>query len=372
MGGTAYLFTSTPNDSPVSSVRAYAVSNTGTLSLVDTVSDDATLELSGVTSLATANIAGTSYLFTGSIGGDNGISVFAIATDGTLTNTDNVSDDGTLNLQAVSSLTTAGTNGSTFLFAAGGLDSGISVFSVAANGTLTNVDNVSDDGTLKLLGASSLNTVNIGGTLYQIAAGAADDGISVFSVAANGTLTNVDNVSDTPARQLDGAWAVKTATVGGTTYVFVGGDTDDCITVFSMAANGTLTDVGTVHDDSTLQLNGVQSLATAIIDGRPHLIAAGRVDDGISVFEIADDGTLTNIANITDDSTLKLNGVARTTFVQTGSAQFLAAASPFEWVSLFSLASPDVIDGTSNADDLVGAGWRDEIRGFAGDDTLNG
>ncbi len=182
VSGTAFLFTVTPNDSPVSTLRSYEVSSTGTLTLADTVSDDATLQLSGASSIAAANVGGTAYIFTGSVGGG---------------------DD-------------------------------ISVFSVAANGTLTNTDNVSDDGTLHLLGVTSLNTVIIGDNVFLVSTGAADDGISVFSVANDGT------------RLLDGAWFSANATVDGTAYLYVGGDSDDGITIFSMDANGQLTDVGTV------------------------------------------------------------------------------------------------------------------------------
>ena len=42
-------------------------------------------------------------------------------------------------------------------------------------------------------------------------------------MAADGTLTNVDNVSDDATLELDGAFGVTTAVVGGTTYLFVAG-----------------------------------------------------------------------------------------------------------------------------------------------------
>jgi hypothetical protein len=63
----------------------------------------------------------------------------------------------------------------------------------------------------------------VGGVTYVFVAGQADDGVSVFSVAADGTLTNVDNVTDAGALQLDGAEGVGTAVVAGVTYLFVVG-----------------------------------------------------------------------------------------------------------------------------------------------------
>ena len=82
----------------------------------------------------------------------------------------------------------------------------------------------------------------------MFATGFADDGVSVFSLAANGTLTNVivpgGNVTDAGALELDGAVAVTTAVLNGTTYLFVAGRADDGISVFSVNnVTGALTNV---------------------------------------------------------------------------------------------------------------------------------
>ena len=82
------------------------------------------------------------------------------------------------------------------MFSSGANDGGVSVFSVAANGALTNVDNVIDDATSKIAGPQGMTTAVVGGTTYLFVTGYHDDGVGVFSVAANGDLTNVFNVQD--------------------------------------------------------------------------------------------------------------------------------------------------------------------------------
>ena len=119
---------------------------------------------------------------------------------------------------------------------------------MANGGTLTNVDNITDDATLKLDGASDVTTAVVSGVTYLLA-GNLDDGVSVFSVAANGTLTNVDNVGNNAALELDGASALTTAVISGETYLFVAGQTDDGFSAFRVAANGTLVNVASVVDD---------------------------------------------------------------------------------------------------------------------------
>ena len=126
-----------------------------------------------------------------------------------IANTDNVSDSGALELAGAGDVATAVIAGTTYLFVASFLDNGVSVFAVEPGGTLVNVDNVTDDATLELDGAIRATPAVIAGTTYLFVTGRNDDGVSVFSVAADGTLTNVDNVTDGGALELDGASGVR-------------------------------------------------------------------------------------------------------------------------------------------------------------------
>ena len=100
-----------------------------------------------------------------------------------------------------------------------------------------------------------MTTAVVGGNTYLFVAGLVDDGVSVFAVAPDGTLTNVDNVSDDATRELNGAIGVTTAVIAGITYLFVMGLFDDGVSVFAVAADGTLTSVDDVTDDATLELD---------------------------------------------------------------------------------------------------------------------
>ena len=156
-----------------------------------------------------------------------------------------------LELNGATGVTTAVVNGTTYVFVAGNVDDGISVFSLAANGTLTSVFNIDDasNAALELDGAVRLTTAVIGGTTYLFSTGNADDGISVFSVANNGALTNVFNVDDaSSAALLDSATGIATALSGGNRYLIVTSIANDAVSVFSVAANGALTLVSSVTD----------------------------------------------------------------------------------------------------------------------------
>jgi 6-phosphogluconolactonase (cycloisomerase 2 family) len=321
----------------------------------DNVGDNATLELTGARAVTTAVIGGITYLFVGSET-DDGVSVFVVAADGTLANVDNVTDAGLLELDAVRDLATAVVGGTTYLFATGFLDDGVSVFSVAANGTLTNVDNVDDgeDAALELDGATSVTTAVIGGTTYLFVTGFFDDGVSVFSVAANGTLTHVDSVDDgdDAALQINEPRYATTAVVGGNTYLFVPGDIDNGLSVFSVAANGALTNVDNVSDDATLELLGAHSTTTAVVGGTTYLFVTGSVDDGVSVFSVAADGTLTNVDNVTDDATLGLDGAnAMTTAVIGGTTYLFITSGSEDALVAFSVAADGTLTHVANVVD---------------------
>jgi len=334
VGGTTYLFVAASLSDGVS---VFSVAADGTLTNVDNVGDDATLELDGALGITTAVVGGVTYLFvTGA--GDSGVSVFSVAADGTLTNVDNVTDDATLELSGATDVTTAVVGGITYLFVTGAGDSGVSVFAVAADGTLTNVDNVTDDSTLRLDGAASVTTAVVGGVTYLFVTGAIDDGVSIFSVAANGTLANVDNVSDFGALQLNSARDVTTAVVSGTTYLFVTGVADDGVSVFSVAADGTLTNVDNVADGGARELSGAFGVTTAVVGGTTYLFVSGAGDDGVSVFSVVANGTVTNVANVSDDATRALDVAQGVTTAVVGGTTYLFVAGIFDdGVSVFSL-----------------------------------
>jgi len=334
VGGTTYLFVVGAADHGVS---VFSVASSGTLANVDNVTDDATLELLGARGVTTAVVGGVTYLFvTGNI--DDGVSVFSVAADGTLTNVDNVTDAGVLELDGAFGVTTAAIGATTYLFVTGIDDDGVSVFSVAADGSLTNVDNVTDDATLELDFTEAVTTALVGGTTYLFVTGTLDDGVSVFSVAANGALTNVDNVTDDATLELFGAFGVTTAAIGGTTYLFATGAGDDGVSVFSVAANGALTNRDNVTDAGALTLDNAARVMTAAISGTTHLFVAGVLDDGVSVFSVAADGSLTNVDNVADDATLELDGAIDVATAVIGATTYLFVAGlDDDGVSVFSL-----------------------------------
>ena len=92
---------------------------------------------------------------------------------------------------------------------------------------------------------------------------------------------------------------VVTVTVDGHTFAVVAGEDDNGLAVFELHADGTLT----LHHNvdrrrHALNLWGASGLATATVDGVTYVLASGVYDDGLSVFAVGADGQLTNVSNI--------------------------------------------------------------------------
>ena len=315
------------------------------------VLDDTNLELSGAISATTAKVGEDTYLFVTGYN-DDGVSVFSVESGGLLVNITNVTDGGDLELDEARSVTTAKVGGTTYLFVAGHNDDGVSVFSVESGGLLVNITNVTDGGDLELDGASSVTTAKVGGTTYLFVTGYNDDGVSVFSVESGGLLVNITNVTDGGDLELDGASSVTTANVGGTTYLFVSGRDDNGVSVFSVGSGGSLDNVANVMDGGDLLLDGAVSLTTAEVGGTNYLFVAGYDDNGVSVFWVGSDGTLSSIYNISDGGDLELLNVSSLTITDVGGTNYLFAAGLSDnGMSVFSIGNDGSLDNVLNVPD---------------------
>ena len=201
-------------------------------------------------------------------------------------NTDNVGDGGALELNNLKAIATGVVDGTTYIFA-GGNDDGISVFELNDDGTLTSVFNISDTGALELDNIRDIAFTEVGGNPMLVVVGG-DDAVSSFDVATDGSLTEADQIDQSGSLLLDGGQVVTTVTVGGNTFVITGNSdgnsNNEGVSSFSLDSSGNLAFVDQIaegEDSSNLQLNGVRALATGEAGGTTYVIAGGT-DDGLS------------------------------------------------------------------------------------------
>lgn len=321
VNGTDYIYVA----GGASRISGFTMAANGDLTRVETVVDNAQLQLATVSGITAANIDGQAYLVAGSAG-DNGISLFAIADDGQLTNTDNVRDsdspDTFLVNPARHAFVSVGGNHYLITGSNNGTDTdvtGLSVFSISPGGQLTNVFNQVDTGDTNLRSLSGLEVREIDGTVYLFAAGFFDDGVSVFSVAADGQLTHITR-TNTVFRPR----SIATTRIGGTTYLYVAGQfgtpLDWGIRVFSVDNAGALTNVANIQQSQNpaFEFNG----AEITVEGA-FLYVSGFFDEGLSVFQIENNGSLTNVTNLAGSGTVPIDRPRRSAVVMVDGAPFM-------------------------------------------------
>lgn len=368
VGGTTFLYAGLFSNEGLTSFR---LDGNGTPIFIENIPDNATLEIDTINGTpAVATVGSTSFLIAAGID-DDGFSVFEINADGRLTNTDNVdnTDANSGELDGPGGVASAIVDGNTFVFVTADVDDAINAYRLDANGTVTLTDTVSDtdDLNLRLNGAFGVDTATVDGTTYVFVAGRNDDGISVFSVDGQGQLTNVFNLADNGDLGINGAFGLRAFTLAGETFLSVSGFAEDSLSVFHVAANGALQEVDTVFDNAELELDGSVYSEFTMVDGTPLLVATGFSDDGVSSFEPGGDDDLLEGSG-TRDTLLGLGG--EDTVIGRGGDDRLLGGLDND--SIEGGNGNDTIDGQKGRDTLGGGNDSDLIRGGGGNDEMDG
>ena len=218
---------------------------------------------------------------------------------------------------------------------------------IGANMTLT--DTVLHGGSALLDGANGPTTLEINGTRYVYVASDDTDSVAIFTIDEAGELTHLDNIVDSGGLTLDGARFAKAFYVDGNPFLAVAGINDDGVTIFALTDSppyATFADrIFDADDPANLNLNGAWTLSVTDTGSSTILTVAGYNDDGISTFLVGNDGTLTNVANIdkSDDPNYLMNGAFVGNTLTRFTSKYLVVGGEFsDGMSLFQVQA----DGT--------------------------
>ncbi len=327
------------------------------------IRDNSSYQLKQASSVSSAIIDGNTYIFVTGYD-DDGISVFDVERSYNLDYIMSVRDNDVSNLDGAIASTTAMVSGTTYLFVAGYFDNGVSVFKVSKDGNLTHVASVGDNATYELKGASSVITAEINKKTYLFVAGRLDDGVSVFNVGGDGSLTHVASVDDksNPQYRLGGAVSVATGVAYGDTYLFVAGSAEDGVTVFKVGNDGGLTYAAKIDDkddggNETYKLDEAYSIVSAEISNSTYIFVAGRLDNGITVFRVGKGGRLSQLHSVSDKSNPKyeLKEAYALAITKIGNINYLFVAGYFDdGISVFRVGFTGKLHYITSVDDKDG------------------
>ena len=372
VGSTKYVYVAGYHDDGITILE---MSGSGGLTFVGTVGDGTSTALDGASGLTSAEIGGSTYIYAAGEE-DDGLSVFRVRPDGTLAFVQSVFDDLELELDGpgVRGMSVAEIGSQRFLIVPSYDDNGLQIFRINSNGTLTSTASIDTTELPEdaLDQAMSTAVAQVDGKTFALVTSYVENSVSVFELGQSGTVTYRTSQPDNASLEIYRPTGVTTADVDGKTLVFVAGQVDDGISVFELLGSGDLVNVSNIGDTTEIGLNGVDSLEAFSIEGEVYLSATGY--EGLTLFQVSDTGQLLPIEFIADDSTVELRYSRSQEFVTHRGSHFLIASGETDdGISVFSIGGgSSVMEGTNASDDLFGLGGNDVLIGFLGGDLLNG
>ena len=227
-------------------------------------------------------------MFTTALEG-NGLSVWYIGWNGFLNEVGSYSADNGLWISAPTDVETVSTANDTYVLVAGATSSSISVLQMQPSGTLQSVDHVIDGLDTRFAGITALAVTQSDGRIW-VAAGGADDGITLFTLLPNGQLEPLAQIVDTVDLSIADIADLEIQVTEDTVTVYAASATEGGIAKFTYAINGDQF-VGTTGDDELTGSNGDDVL----LDDAGNDDLTGGL--GADVFVFAADGQVDTITD---------------------------------------------------------------------------
>ena len=249
----------------------------------------------------------------------------------------------------------------------------VATYTVAADGSLTLSASVTAV-------ADSMQVLRAGAHHYVIAADAASNTISTFSVdQTTGAMTVVDNSDAFSTLGIATPTAVEVVQAYDRSWVVVAGAGSNSLSVMELRSDGCLIPTDHVLDSLHTRFESVQDLAVVEADGHVFVVAGGG-DDGVSLFTLTPAGQLVHLHSFEDTVHSGLQNVETLSVARVGNElQILVGSQQDAGLTQFSVSIEDLgvvregygtITGTAQNDMLSGSFLDTTLIGGAGDDIL--
>lgn len=339
--------------------RLYTIGSTGTLYRQD---EPGAGDL-GLTEAVT--VGNDTYLFA-QHRGQSTLTVYNVAADFTLDTVQVLNDTSSTFLGDITAFASATVGTNTYLFVGSAYDTGLSSYRIASNGTLSLQDTVEPGDGSGFHRIAALETVEVGGTDFVIMASAGTSSLTVYQVAGNGTLTEVEHELDTLGQRFQGASELAAFTYGGRSYVAAAGS-DDGVTLFQVSASGKLIFEGVIEDTYDITLDNISSLDVEVVNGTPYLVVGSPTDHGATVLKMTIDTTLAPDPDEQPDSGPQMPDNANN-ITGSGAGEYLRGTGQVDVID--GKAGDDVIEGRGGSDWILDGTGRDVLTGMGGQDVF--
>ena len=184
----------------------------------------------------------------------------------------------------VSDLATIELGGQTIMLATSAWSDRVLSFRVQPDGRLTPADAHGATEGLGLDAPTAVETFHQGGQAYAVVGASGSASLTLYRVDADGALTAVTHLLDDRTTRFDKVTALAVQEVGARAFVAAGG-ADDGLSLFEVAG-GRMLPVATVADAWDTTLDAVAAIDMAVIDGRLQVAVGSATEAGVTLFEM--------------------------------------------------------------------------------------
>ena len=344
-GGSTYAAVAAVNDD---GVQILDITDPSAITAAGSTTDDGALELDGASGIAVFESGGSTYAAVAAYN-DDGVQILDITDPYDITAAGSIADDAALELDGARDIATFTSGGRTYAAVAAFEDDGIQILDITDPSAITAAGSATDDGALELDGATGITTFTSGGRTYAAVAAGIDDGVQILDITDPSAITAADGIDDTETLELDGADGITTFTSGGSTYAAVTTYNDDGVQILDITDPSAIAAAGSIGG-TALELDGASGIAVFESGGSAYAAVAAYNDDGVQILDVTDPFAITAADGIDDTKTLELDnahGIA--TFTSGGSA-YAAVAAFSGGVQILDITDPSAITAAGSID----------------------
>ena len=322
---------------------------------IDQIDDskDSNYELEGASGIDVFEVSGRTYAAVASYD-DSGVQVLDLTDPASVTAAGQIDDGGSLELEGAINVDVFERSGRIYAAVAADLDNGVQVLDLTDPSNVTAAGHMTDNSTLALGGATSIDVFEISGRTYAAVAADDDSGVQILDLTDPSNIDGVDQIYDSEDSnyELEGANDIDVFEISGRTYAAVAAFWDRGVQVLDLTDPASVTAAGHIADNSTLALGGASGIDVFEVSGRTYAAVASYDDGGVQVLDLTDPASVTAAGHIADNSTLALGGASGIDVFEVSGRTYAAVASYDDGgVQVLNLTDPSNVTPVDQIDD---------------------
>lgn len=271
--------------------------------------------------------------------------------------------------------------GQTYFLASRSDEASVHLYSMAANGTSTFLQELQLSVDAQGVNISALLPVMLGGRCFVAAAAQSDDRIVLMELDQSRTLRVVSTLGAENGLGVDAPSELCTVSAYGRTYILMAAGGSSSLTLIEVKPDGAMVVADHLIDTLETRFQGVQAMETAVVDDRVFVVIGGA-DLGVQLLMVLPDGHLLPVASALHQPGTALDGISAITLQVRGTVLDIFVASESSGITRLQVdvgaggqvlgggGGNDTILGGAGADILCGDPGNDQLFGLAGNDVL--